>query len=93
MPLIIYMKNGIQFPVKGETIIKREWRGDKMVSKTTMNGNAVMVAAGAVAMVELIGETDYAQMVEARTKAAEDERIAQAGRIARPGMIIPGRRQ
>lgn len=93
MPLIIYMKNGIQFPVKGESVNPREWRGERMVSKTTMNGTPVMVASGAVAMVELIEQSDYDRMVEEKRMAAESAQAGQGRRISTPTMVIPGGRR
>ena len=90
MPLILILKNGVNFIIQGEKVDPSEWKGKKLKLTKVVNGHDALILPAEVCVIEHIPFDEYqSKMEEIRQKKEEKAGGQQQGRIARPGMMIP----
>lgn len=90
MPLILILKNGVNFIIQGEKIDPSEWKGKKLKPTKAVNGHDTLISPAEVCVIEHIPLDEYQQKIEEiRRQKEEKSGGQQQGRIARPAMVIP----
>jgi len=91
MPLFLTLKNGQRLLIAGDKPrglkVKKGW-----VQATGMNGHSIGIVESEICAVEHVPLDEYNQQMDEVKKTKEAAATQGAGRIARPAMAIPGRR-
>ena len=91
MPLFLTLKNGQRLLIAGDDPkklpVKRGW-----VQATGMNGHSNGIVESEICAVEHVPTDEYEKQMEEVKKTKEAAATQGVGRIARPAMAIPGKR-
>lgn len=93
MPSMLILKNGLQIPVKEDSLQARKWRARRFVSFISQSsGHPVSIRESEIVLVEQISQDEWDEQVAAQKARAEAQQ-AQSSRLQKVQMVSPGFRR